>query len=290
MVNASPTQDEANYSDFYVWATLHFRTATSVISGVFDEEFALKNALRAIRWAWNSIPAGSRPSLDDFTKTCFLAMPPVSEPGLPAHLVSFIAHPGIQYFDAPLYYGHRTGRQYYIIDGPVPTHYRAIPFTLYTPYADPENPGRSSAIQDRVSPIPILFFQEGGSLGFPIEASADCKAVVRLLGGDHKLVNLETKSSLTVRFGWQDYPADECRIRGTEGSPLNNVSRLAMLTAGAVRNFMARISENRPVYGAAPPQWRIGTRDGEINVRNVLLLGVLFVSEGSVMPLLATCV
>ena len=33
--------------------------------------------------------------------------------------------------------------------------------------------------------------------------------------------------------------------------------------------------------------WRIGTQAGDIDVSDVLLLGVIFVSDGAIMPLLA---
>lgn len=33
--------------------------------------------------------------------------------------------------------------------------------------------------------------------------------------------------------------------------------------------------------------WKIGTQSGEVSIANVLLLGVIFVSGGAAMPLLA---
>ncbi|KZV75250.1 hypothetical protein PENSPDRAFT_681214 [Peniophora sp. CONT] len=48
---------------------------------------------------------------------------------------------------------------------------------------------------------------------------------------------------------------------------------------------MGEASASGPTSGS-PGQWRIGLQQGQINVHDVILLGIAFAAEGAAIPLL----
>ena len=134
-----------------------------------------------------------------------------------------------------------------------------LPSVLFSPYAQ-RSPQRSQTIQNRVVPIPILFYErrsEGDHLGVPVLSA--CAGNVKLVQGDYEPELLKHRTTLKLKFSvrppscslasllitcsisdqWPNYAASERQIRGTAKSPMHNLDRLAKLAAGAVRNFMA---------------------------------------------------
>ncbi|KZV69909.1 hypothetical protein PENSPDRAFT_735060 [Peniophora sp. CONT] len=271
------------FANWYISYVLHEHSALSCIYG---REVAVENALRVAQRAWKLSPADTRPAFDVFTLATFTRTRNTNESrcGLPENCTALLSHPLVEYFDAPLYSVDGLGQ--YIVDARVPTGYRAVPSVLFAPYGG-SNPHRCAATQDRISPIPLWFFErdlQGACLGVPVDRA--CRGDMQLLRGEYEIGFFEKKTTLKIKFDWPNYAPSEKQIRGTKKSPMHTVARLAKLTAGAVRNFM--VDPQRTMIDTANPQpWNIGTANGEVSVQDVLLLGVIFVSDGAAMPLLA---
>ncbi|VDB91991.1 unnamed protein product [Peniophora sp. CBMAI 1063] len=281
MTHLCPTSNDIVRVDTYARIALY---ALSSVTSIFGRDVAAEGALRVVTTAWDQLSPEARPSLVEFAKNHFTTLWMVTDErhqGLPPGCVSFRSHPRFR-FDAPLYgdtYGDTGARQQYIIDAPIPAGYQAIPSTLFSPYAG-QNPRRNVAIRSRVNPIPILFFVQGGSrdgcLGIPVDK--DDNGGVGVLNGLHKLQLLESRSSLKIKFDWPHYERSDGldrQIRRALNPAENNLQRLAMLVAGAVRNYMADNRKVRKNDSTLPQYWTIGERPGEINIRDVLLLGVI---------------
>ncbi|VDC01623.1 unnamed protein product [Peniophora sp. CBMAI 1063] len=280
-------------------AEMHARLAlgeSSALSSIFGLDIAVQITFRIARHAWNLTPATARPTIDVFTKYCCSSTHATSitdyDGNSYGHLmrcVPFLSHPFIEYFDAPTY-GIGTSAPY-IVDAGIPAGYAAIPSTLFAPYAEGNPQRRSQSTQNHVPPLPIWFFEhdpraDDYSFGLSIERAY--KGNTNILYGRRELNILKRKTSLKMRFNWPRHTSSEKQIRGTKKSPMHSIDRLAQLTAGAVRNFMIdQMTAFKGDRDAHP--WSIGTGTGEIGVQDVLLLGVLFVSDGTAMPLLASC-
>ncbi|VDB91990.1 unnamed protein product [Peniophora sp. CBMAI 1063] len=278
MAGASPNRDVfgAHLLDT-IRGVLLDHSALFLSSG---SDAAVKQLARVVHHAWIRLPVDSRPLLHDFAATSLTYAPAIMDMQhheLPSGCVLLRGAPGNQYLDAPLYdCGHL---KYHVIDCCIPAGYRAIPSNLSTSY-ELWSPQRAWAVQSRINPCPILFFQRsswsGCRFGVPVEEVAN--GGVDLLHGDHRLYALKDKTSLKIKMDWSGVrgQSGEKQIRGAKGSPLRNLNRLAKLTAGAVRKFMAGGGTTTTLEGL-----------GEFTVRDVLLLGVIFVGDGAATPLLA---
>jgi len=170
-----------------------------------------------------------------------------------------------------------------------------IPFRPFIPY---ESTARQEPELSKTDMIPFFFFNEDGTFGVNI---LDDQENFRMLDNVTPLDRESLcRSTLKVKFGWPNYPNAELQIRfakrssKTEGKIAVTARRLASRVAGTTRLFMAEANELRMgaviKYKLGPlfefPDWRIGTDPGQITYRDVILLGVIFVSPGSIMPIL----
>ena len=196
-----PSEREIVHAEIYVKIALY---ASSAISAIFSPNIAASITLRVAQLAWDRVPATSRPPFDVFTEAHFPYMwssTDARQPGLPLGCVSLLSpsSPDVKYFDAPLY-GEDGSPKHYVVDAPMPPAYRAVPLTHFSPYAV-WSQQRNNTIRDRISPIPILFFEtrsQNISFGVPVDRAAT--ADVQLLNGSHELDVLKSKTSLKIKF------------------------------------------------------------------------------------------
>ncbi|VDC02996.1 unnamed protein product [Peniophora sp. CBMAI 1063] len=158
-----------------------------------------------------------------------------------------------------------------------PSH--IVPSRLYTPYAGTR---RNRSSLQRTDKVPIFFRGVDGGVGVRISSNADF----------HNLPDTPTRisaSSLKVVLNLLNYKPYERQIRPRLPSMAGNVTvrRLACLVAMKVRHCL-RIAakENAKISHWESLRWRFGTGPGYINVVDVRLLGVVFVSTGKITPLL----
>ncbi|KZV71388.1 hypothetical protein PENSPDRAFT_734141 [Peniophora sp. CONT] len=283
------------YTDFDLAARyLRFLLFDSILTCIYGLDVAVDRALRVLRHAWNDIPPGERPSFYDFTTT----HTPVRSRLREYHQYRVVAPGAIPLFlpscafDAPFY--RATGLNAYEsgycamdVTAVNSDYAKFIPSTLFIPYKT-RSSARCRQILERINPIPLWFFGEDGVLGFPVQGNTNS---IKLLHGQEALrlkSNDKPISTLKIKFAWPNYQPDEKQIRATPNSPLNNLNTLASRTAGAVRTYMSDETKKVMVNENLVPQpWKIGTQPGEVRIADVLLLGVIFVSEGAAMPLLS---
>jgi hypothetical protein len=193
----SSSSADCSFAETYVRIALH---ELSALSSIYGRETAVQNALRVVERAWKTVPAAVRPPLSTFTAASFTYLWAETDErqNLPEGCVPLLCNPFVDYFDAPMY-GDGI-RSHYIVDGRVPTGYRAIPSVLFAPYIQ-TNPRRHLATRERINPIPIWFFNNTGRndcFGVPVDGS--CGGSIQLLCGDHKLEVLRHKTTLKLKF------------------------------------------------------------------------------------------
>ncbi|VDC06267.1 unnamed protein product [Peniophora sp. CBMAI 1063] len=268
--------------------------STTILTHIFDIELALDRALRILLSIWKGMPQHMQLPFYSFVTTYFPTFSFLEShwetAGMPRGAISLFFP--VHALDAPMYQiqiPYVQCPRYYIMDVVASDYSRFIPSTVFVPYKD-RSSQRCRQVLDRINSMPLWFFGEDGSLGFPIEEGGR----VRLLHGDDPLhlMNSQNKSitTLKVKFGWPNYQPTEKQIRASPNGTLNNLNRLASLTAGAVRNFMGDEQKLEKLMIDKSPgfhPWQIGTQPGRIRISDVILLGVIFVSDGAAMPLLA---
>ncbi|KZV71590.1 hypothetical protein PENSPDRAFT_751685 [Peniophora sp. CONT] len=176
---------------------------------------------------------------------------------------------------------HNTRRCWCVLDMRVTEPVRIIPATLLVPYV--QQPSRCNAELEKTDMLPLWFWQVNGSLGVPIIADGfTCLP---------ETPSRVKASSLKVGFWWRNYgPLEkqvQLRIKSAQPNTPITTRRLAKTIAGAVQNAMNAYEEssiNRTDW--YDQRYIIGTGAGHISVRDVILLGFIFVSPGRIMPLL----
>ncbi|VDC05367.1 unnamed protein product [Peniophora sp. CBMAI 1063] len=173
-----------------------------------------------------------------------------------------------------------------ILDVRVPDPTRIIPARMLNLYLS--QPIRSQSELQRTDMLPVWFWNNDGSLGIPITAPTF-----------DRIPDIPTRihaTSLKVGFWWHNYGPLEKQIqlrtkesrKDTSGYCVS-LRRLATATCKAVKNAMAVYENGDIVTGRTQWEelrWRIGTGPGCVSVRDVVLLGLVYVSPGRVMPLL----
>ncbi|VDB82633.1 unnamed protein product [Peniophora sp. CBMAI 1063] len=273
---------------------LRFMLCTTVLTRVFGVDVAVDRALRVARRAWGNLPTDEQMSFYAFVTAHFLPLSllpgGVEEGTLNGAIPLFLSSSSL---DAPVYTSLNAEWPFYHIvdviapDGP--QFLRPIPSTLFVPFGTRSHQ-RCRQVLERINPMPLWFIKENGLLGVPITGMDRCMQLLR--GRDELRLNSQSKpiTTLKIKFAWPNYVSAERQIRAWPNAPLNNLTKLAELTAGAVRKFMTDAgigTINMVNQTLAHQPWRIGTGAGEIKTVDVLLLGVIFVSDGAAMPLLA---
>ncbi|KZV66136.1 hypothetical protein PENSPDRAFT_689250 [Peniophora sp. CONT] len=202
--------------------------------------------------------------------------------GLPPGAIAFLAHEDSGIHPSDIIETANAARsRWCILDVRAQDPTRIIPATMLFPYA--LQPTRLNSELDRTDMLPLWFWQHSRSLGIPITASNfDCIP--------DRPTRIEA-SSLKVALHWINYEPVEkqiqLRTKPNQGKGSVSLQRLAFLIAGAVRNAMSTCEMQDPDrINWVNKRWRIGVRPGYISVRDVILLGIVFVTPGRVMPLL----
>ncbi|VDB98589.1 unnamed protein product [Peniophora sp. CBMAI 1063] len=161
-----------------------------------------------------------------------------------------------------------------------PSH--VIPSRLFIPYG-PGTIRRDLALQ-RTDMLPIFFRRTDGGVGITIH-NADI-SVNALLDDPTRI----TATSLKVFLHLINYSPIERQIqlRTSSTSPQSiSVQRLARLVASKVCCFWRTAeAENNTITDWNDPRWMVGPGAGRMNVGDIILLGIAFVSPGKVTPLL----
>ncbi|KZV63218.1 hypothetical protein PENSPDRAFT_657500 [Peniophora sp. CONT] len=275
-----PTTEECKLSRDYLKLIL----GHTIMSCIYGTDVAVERALRVSLCAWSAITESARP--ESFYELIRSMFPPLSNlsayqgSGVPSGAIPLFLPAGT--LEAPVYHASDLYLSaFYIVDVFASDHTRFIPSPLFIPY-QPRSSLRCRDILEWVNPIPLWFFGEGGILGVPIKGANG----IKLVHGLEDSIG-EPITTLKIKFGWPNYKPDEKQIRGSTKLPLNNLSRLASLTANAVCEYMSSKTKKVKLNNSVPQRWAIGTGAGEISSADVVLLGVVFVSTRAVMPLLA---
>ncbi|KAI0027481.1 hypothetical protein K488DRAFT_90827 [Vararia minispora EC-137] len=166
---------------------------------------------------------------------------------------------------------------------------RVIPMQPIGPYLNA--PSRRDCLLDQTDLLPLFFVNMDRTVGVPILGPFDSIYPTKIFARSEK-------SSLKVCFNWPNIPTDEkfskrqiqYRTKVDNKTPKRvtiPVQRMANLVANAVVNFMG--DADKYLQGQSHiehPRWRIGTGARQIKTRDVILMGIFFISPGAVMPVL----
>jgi hypothetical protein len=170
----------------------------------------------------------------------------------------------------------------YLLDVAAPHRGLIVPMNIFRPYLN--NLTRAERVIAGLNLIPFFFITAQGTIGAPVIGNfeqLDCRRMFR-----------EPRTSLKIKFHWPGYEPYEGQIQynpvARGGAVQISARRLAELVAGQVQSFLQKATE-RSVHHIANEGWDIGRHHGGIQAHNLILLGVISVSEGAVMPLLQRC-
>ncbi|KZV66958.1 hypothetical protein PENSPDRAFT_688556 [Peniophora sp. CONT] len=154
-----------------------------------------------------------------------------------------------------------------------------IPSRLFVPHA---GTGRMEAFLQRTDMLPLFFTRMDGGVGVRIDSSADFNMLF-------DVPTRITAHSLKVILHLLNYPSMERQIqlRTATAEPHVYSRRLARLVAHKVFQFIRDAErENANIVHWMHPRWKMGSGAGYIGIGDIELLGVVFVSQGKVTPLL----
>ncbi|KAI0060972.1 hypothetical protein BV25DRAFT_1827196 [Artomyces pyxidatus] len=156
---------------------------------------------------------------------------------------------------------------------------RVVPQIRWVPY----NGGARAVAELENRPIlpPFFFIQHDQSVGVPLQVAKTANPLA--------IVNTDWtpfagRASIKLRIGWYGYAAweDQIQLRTRTTSAAITLGRLAQLVATRVEKFLL---EGKVLVESRSPEWRIGGPNG-ISPENIVLVGVVSVSGGSIMPIL----
>jgi len=159
---------------------------------------------------------------------------------------------------------------------------RVVPQKLFAPYAG--LPRGQAELQNASLIPPIFFIRLDNTVGLPLEIakSVDADGPLLRYSDWHPMAG---KASIKLRLSWYGYGPwqTQIQLRNRRKEPIM-LPRLVQLIASGVDRFLRQ--EHGPVIDPSFPQWRIGNGPYNISPVNIVLVGVVAVSSGSIMPIL----
>ncbi|KAF8498670.1 hypothetical protein F5888DRAFT_1690907 [Russula emetica] len=129
--------------------------------------------------------------------------------------------------------------------------------------------------------MPVFFVGIDGSLGVPVLNAAAGHMQAR---DPHLALPLQTKTTTKIRIAWPGYSPSEHQVQLRDQTPTKNLitfDRFVKNVGSRVRRFLMECGERVPVQHS---KWMVG--HGNITSDEVMLIGIVQVSEGSWMPIL----
>ncbi|VDB95280.1 unnamed protein product [Peniophora sp. CBMAI 1063] len=261
---------------------LEIRHRGSILSAAFGRDFALQHALDHATHTWIAERATSSDgwgTLEDFIQASYLDLNERDHipRGLPANSIPFFSW-GIVAFDAYTFQA-RSRSWWYLLDMIAPDPTRIVPSSLFVPYAG-TSATRSESVVQGFKRKALWFVRRDGGLGVPAEGSRPL-----LWHGEKEFQRSPWRKTMKIKFNWPGYDGWwEKQIRMDAGD--RSIGRLASLVANKVRDFIYDHDPSVTHSVGTQARWRIGSQAGRISASDILVLGILLVSDGAVMPIL----
>ncbi|VDC05489.1 unnamed protein product [Peniophora sp. CBMAI 1063] len=250
--------------------------ANSVTALSFGLQPALERALRFMQPAWNHTV-----QFEAFVASSTFRVGQL--PGVPSNSIAFFAYPELHIDPTDTFLiatgPHGWFNLYCSIDIIAENPALIIPSRLFVPH---EGSRRMEAFLQRTDMLPIFFSRTGGGVGVRIDSNVDFDMLL-------DVPTRITAHSLKVILHLLNYTPNEKQIqlRTAAGSPNVSSRRLARLVAAKVSHFVREAErENPTITQWADPRWRMGSGPGYIGSGDIVLLGIVFVSQGKITPLL----
>ncbi|KZV66128.1 hypothetical protein PENSPDRAFT_755920 [Peniophora sp. CONT] len=248
--------------------------------------------LRLAHRSWKAAPGPQVPTFDAYLRAAYThrgSLPPIaSRYGLPVGAIVFFAYQEANFHETDIVWirdddmpeAYRW-RRWVVMDIIAQHPHLIIPFHgPFIPYSG--NAARMEAALNKMDVLPVWFTQTNQTVGVPV--TGDIQALLP----HNRVFGRSQAHTVKIKFSWPGYQHCDKQvrlIRAGQARTSVSVARLAQLVASSVHNFMGEASASGPTFGS-PGKWRIGIQQGQINVHDVILLGIAFVSEGAAIPLL----
>jgi len=160
-----------------------------------------------------------------------------------------------------------------------------IPQQIWTPRKPSDT--QRYVYNEQLELHPPVFFvhRDDEGLGLPVTEAAAGNCMH--LRGAEQAARVGSSTHAQIRINWRGYPEwdDQIMTQKTPAKETISVEKFAKYVAGKVVKFMKEQAAKTSAYDPKSDQrWRIG--DDHITPRNVILIGVVQVSQGSWMPIL----
>lgn len=166
----------------------------------------------------------------------------------------------------------------WVLDHAVRNGGSVVPQQLWAPQGQGDRRRYVDQAQFR---MPIFFVNRNGSLGVPVMHAAAGHMQLR---DAYLPPSLMDKTTAKIRIGWPGYAPSEQQVQLRDQTPAKNpipFDRFVKHVGSRVRQFLTD-RERLPVQQAF--RWMVG--HGNIISDEVMLIGIVQVSEGSWMPIL----
>ncbi|VDC06266.1 unnamed protein product [Peniophora sp. CBMAI 1063] len=260
----------------------------SILVAAFGFNFAYKRTLAHASRAWleesASAPNGTWGSFEDFVDASYSDL--LESDGKPKGLISisipFYAWATFKFgFGAYAFQASSAG-WWYLMDMKTEDTRLIIPLKIFEPYN--LKPGvRQENVMKEVDLRPLWCICRDGTLGVPVigelpELCRGNEAFERADGSPRK--------TMKVKINWPGYAPSDKQIRPLSDKGDRSIKRLMTLVAGKVCAFLDEHATACTAKMGTEAAYVIGTQTGEISSRDVLLLGIVIVSEGAATPIL----
>ncbi|KAI0069308.1 hypothetical protein BV25DRAFT_123565 [Artomyces pyxidatus] len=164
---------------------------------------------------------------------------------------------------------------------------RVIPQERWLPYGGGSR-GVAELMSTGVSP-PLFFLKLDGTVGLSLNEALSHDLQNTLVNAQWR--PMEGNTSVEVRIGWKGYNpwADQIQLRTRNiiGPPMPiTLARLAQHVAAKVAKFIEIHQSAHVPINQAYAEWRVGSGPNDIKPSDIILVGVVSVSKGSIMPIL----
>ncbi|KAI0066295.1 hypothetical protein BV25DRAFT_1913052 [Artomyces pyxidatus] len=128
---------------------------------------------------------------------------------------------------------------------------------------------------------PLYFCRPDGTPGLPLHAALSADAHL-LLHSERRVA--EHSTSIELKIGWRGYApwADRVHLRTRSSEPVT----LAMLVRRVAEKVELFMKSSKVSVTKAYPEWNIGSGPCKVAPADVIVIGVVTVSEGSIEPIL----
>ncbi|KAH9993730.1 hypothetical protein BJV74DRAFT_770768 [Russula compacta] len=180
----------------------------------------------------------------------------------------------------PMNYGlppvQANGQHYWLLDYAVRPGGSIVPQQLWIPQG--QGDWRRYVEQAQLH-MPVFFVNTNGTLGVPVVNAAAGQMSLR---GANAPAPLGDKTTTKIRISWPGYGPSEQQVQLRDQTPYRNpisLERFVKHLGSRVQQFLLHMPVHDP-----NSRWIVG--HGRITFNEVMIIGVVQVSEGSWMPIL----